>query len=152
MPIKTYDLGPGTLTIGSGALEVSGQMTNCRMETSESVSSTDPVPVLSGEEKAGSDRVTFTHTLAGNLFQDLDTAGIVAYSFANAGQWVPVTFVPNTSEGASVNDLTSPIPITIGGDVTGTADRRGENPRSDISWRLKPADGDTIADMFTPSV
>lgn len=151
MTIHTIDLGPGTLTIGSGALEVSGQLTNCRVDTAESVTSTDPVPVLSGEEKAGSDKVTFTHTLAGNLFQDLRTAGVVAYSFAHAGEWVPVTFTPNTALAASVSGLVSPIPITIGGDITGTAAKRGENPRSDISWRMKPADGETVADMFTPS-
>lgn len=148
MTIKTYDLGPGTLTLGSTPLNISGQMTNARVETSESVTTTDPIPVLSGEEKAGTDRVTHTHTLAGNLFQDLDAAGVVAYSFANAGVWVPCVFTPNTAKAAKVTGEVCPVPITVGGDVTGTAAKRGENPRSDISWRFRPTG--TVAAMFTP--
>lgn len=152
MTIKTIDLGPGTLTLGTAPLDIAGQMTNVRLDSAESVTSTDAIPVLSGEEKAGSDKVTHTHTLAGNLFQDLDAAGVVAYSFANAGDWVECTFVPNTALGASIAGEVCPVPITIGGDVTGTAAQRGENPRSDISWRFRPFPGQTTADIFTPGL
>lgn len=149
MTIKTTNLGPGTLSLGAVPLDISGQMTNTRLETAEQVTSTDAIPVLSGEEKAGTDRVTHTHTLAGNLFQDLDAAGVVAYSFAHAGEWVACTFVPNTVEGATVAGQVCPVPITIGGDVTGTAAKPGESARSDISWRFRPVPGDTVADIFT---
>lgn len=149
MTINVYDLGPGSLTIGTAPLNIAGQLTNCRLETSESVTSTDAIPVLSGEELAGTDRVDFTHTLAGNLFQDLDAAGVVAYSFAHAGEWVACVFTPSTAEGAVLTGQVSMVPITVGGDVTGTAAKRGPNPRSDFSWRFRPTPGDTVADIFT---
>lgn len=149
MTIKTVDLGPGTLTLG-GPLECASQLTNCRVETSESVESTDPIPVLSGEEKAGSERVSHTQTIAGNLFQDLDAAGVVAYSFANAGLWKTCTFTPNTTQAAVVNGEACIVPITVGGDVTGTPGKRGDNLRSDFTWRFRPLPGETVADTFTP--
>lgn len=152
MPIKTENLGPGSLILGTGSpLEVAGQLTSCRLDSAENVTSTDPVPVLSGEEQQGTDKVTHTHTLAGNLFQDYDAPGVVAFSFANAGVWVPCTFIPNSDTGATLAGEVRPIPITVGGDITGTAARRGENPRSDISWAFRPAPGDTVADIFTPN-
>ncbi len=137
MAIKTYDLGPGTLTLGVGALQVAAQLTNCRVEASEQVTAVASVPVLSGEELTGDDRVAFTWTLAGNLFQTLDTGEVVAWSWANKGTPQDFAFVPSTAEGASVEGITYPVPITIGGDVTGTAASRGEKPRSDFSWRCK---------------
>lgn len=149
--IKTVDIGPGSLTLGAANLQIAGQVTSSRLDTSESVASTDPIPVLSGEEKAGTDRVTHTHTLVANVFQDYDAAGLVAFSFANAGQWVDCTLTPNTVDGAKVTGEVCVVPITVGGDVTGTATRRGENPRSDISWRFRPADNGTVASIFTAS-
>jgi len=147
--IKTIDLGPGSLALGVAPLEAAGQTTSMRLDTAEQVTTTDPIPVLSGEEKAGTDKVTHTHTLAGNLFQDLDAAGVVTFSFVNAGQWVPCVFKP-TSGAALLTGEVRPIPITVGGDITGTVNKRGENPRSDISWAFRPAPGDTVADIFTP--
>lgn len=147
MAIKTYDIGPGTLTVGAAPLNVGAQITSCRVETSESVTSTDAIPVLSGEELAGTERVEFTHTLRANVFQDFDAAGLVAYSYAQAGNWVPCVFTPSTARGMKITGQVCIVPVTIGGDVTGTAAKRGENPRSDITWRLKP--NTTIAAMFT---
>lgn len=153
MAIKTVDLGPGSLTLGTGpGLEVSGQLTSCSVETSESVATTDPVPVLSGEEKAGTDKVTHTQTIKGNLFQDLDAAGVVAYSFANAGLWKACTFTPNTVKAAKVDGEVCLVPITVGGDVTGVVGRRGDPLRSDFSWRFRPTTGKTVAQTFTPGV
>lgn len=151
MTIRTVDLGPGSLTLGTIPLDISGQMTSVRLDTSEAVTTTDPIPVLSGEEKAGSDKVTHTHTLAGNLFQDYDAAGVVAYSFANAGKWVACEFVPNSDLGATIEGEVCVIPITVGGDLTGTTERRGENPRADISWRFRPANNGPVSSIFTPS-
>lgn len=150
MPIKTLDLGPGSLTIGAAPLQIAAQVTSCRVDTSENVASSEAVPVLSGEEREGSDRVTFTHALVANLFQDLDAAGIVHYSFLHAGEWQPVVFIPSTADGGKVEGQVSIVPITIGGDITGTAARRGDPARADINFRMKPNTGDTIADMFTP--
>lgn len=149
MTIKTYDLGPGTLTLGAGALQVAAQLTSCRVEASENVASSDAVPVLSGEELAGSERITFTYTLAGNLFQTLDTGEVVAWSWTNKGTAQAFAFVPSTAEAASVEGFTYPVPITIGGDVTGTAGNRGDKPRSDFSWRCKNGDDEPV---FTAAV
>lgn len=145
MPIKTTHLGPGILTLGAGALAVSGQITNCRIEVSESVTTTDPIPVLSGEELAGSEKVDHAYVLAGGLLQDLDAGGVIDWSWTNKGTPQPFTFVPSTAAGRQVAGITTPVPITIGGDVTGTAAKPGEPARADFSWRCKGGD---VAPVF----
>lgn len=128
MPIKSYTVGPGTLTVGSGPLAVSAQFTSATLEVAENVTSTDPIPVLSGEDLPGDETVTFTYTLTGNVFQDLAAAGLVDWSWTNKGTEQPFTFVPNTAEGRQVSGVLKPVPISIGGE----AKTRG---RSDIAWR-----------------
>lgn len=142
MPIKVYDLGPGNLKLGAGNLEINAQLRNCRVEASENVASTDAKPVLSGEELAGSDRVTFTYVLAGTLLQDLTAAGIIDWSWLNKGTWQVFTFIPAAAAARQVKGSVSVVPITIGGEVTGVPGRPGDNPTSDFSWRAK---GPTVA-------
>jgi hypothetical protein len=144
MAIKKYNLGPGTLTLGAGALAVEGQLRNCRVEAAEQVTTTEAIPVLSGEELAGSDRVTFTWTLAGTLLQDLEAAGVIDWSWANKGTEQPFTFVPNTVEGRQVSGICKPVPITIGGDVTGTAANPGDPAQSDFTWRCLNGDDEPV--------
>lgn len=128
MPIKTFKMGPGTLKLGvAGATDASAQITNARVEWDESVTSTDAVPVLDGQELAGEDEATYAATLAGNVVQDIDAAGLVAWSWTNKGQVVDFEFVPNTVEGRAVTGQVRVVPITLGGDVK-------QRPRSDISW------------------
>lgn len=160
MTIKVYDLGPGTLKLGTSgsSLNIEAQLRNCRVESAEQVTSTDPKPVLSGEELTGNDKVTFTWTLAGTLFQDLSAAGIIDWSWANRATWTPFEFVPSTSAGRVVKGSVSPVPIMVGGEVTGTAEKRGDNPTSDFSWRAKgpvvtggkPTTPDPILGTVTP--
>lgn len=137
MTIKTYNLGPGTLTLGAGALAVQGQITNCRVSAAEAVTAGAAIPVLSGEELEASERITFNWTLAGNLLQDLDAGGVIDWSWTNKGTEQPFTFVPSTAEGRSVEGICKPVPITIGGDVTGTAANPGDPAKADFSWRCK---------------
>ncbi len=144
MAIKTYHLGPGSLTLGVGELAVQGQITNCRVEAAESVTTGNNIPVLSGEELSGSERITHTWTLAGNLLQDLDAAGVVDWSWVNKGTPQPFVFVPSTAEGRQVSGITIPIPITIGGEVTGTPDNQGDPARSDFTWRCKGGDAEPV--------
>lgn len=144
MPVKTYNLGPGILTVGAAPLAIQAQLRNCRVEASENVTSTDAVPVLSGEERAGSERVDFTWVLAGRLFQDIDAAGVVDWSWTHKGTDQPFTFVPSTAEGRQVTGICKPVPITIGGDVTGTAAKPGDPPESDFSWRCKNGDDEPV--------
>lgn len=144
MAIKTVHLGPGTLKLGSGPLAVAGQITNCRVEVAENVTTGTAIPVLSGEELAASERIDFAYTLAGNLLQDLDAGGVVDWSWQNKGTEQPFEFVPSTAAGRQVSGITFPVPITIGGDVTGTAAKPGDPARSDFSWRCKGGDDEPI--------
>lgn len=137
MAIQTYDLGPGTLKLGSGPLQIEAQLTNCRVEASEVVTSNEAVPVLSGEEQTSSDRVTHTYTLAGNLFQDIAAGGCIDWSWINKGTPQPFIFIPSTAAARQIKGTTYPVPIQVGGDVTGTATNRGPNPRADFTWRAK---------------
>ena len=137
MAIQSYRLGPGTLTLGTGPLAVSGQITNCRVEAAEVVTPGTAIAVLTGEELAASDKIEHNWTLAGTLLQDLLDAGVVDWSWTNKGTPQPFEFVPNTPLGRGVTGTTFPIPITIGGAVTGTPDKPGDPATSDFSWRCQ---------------
>lgn len=130
MPIKRYTVGPGTLTLGGGgsAFDLSAQVTNCRVEWSESTSNVDPIAVLTGEETGADSTTSYSATLAGNLIQDLTVAGTVAYTWAHKGEELPFTFVPSTAEGRAVTGTVRVGPITLGGDA------KDKTPRSDFSW------------------
>jgi hypothetical protein len=132
MTIHSVKLGPGTLTLGSGTpLECSSQLTSCKVNPSESVTSTDAIKVLSGEQLAGSSSASFSFTLEGTFLQDLGYAGVVAYSWTNAGELVPFTFTPNTAAGAVVTGNLYPVPLAVGGD-----DPDGAPLASDFTWRI----------------
>jgi len=137
MPIKSHKLGPGTLTLGVGALEVNAQLTSGRLTPSENVTTSDAVKVLSGEELAAEDTATLTYVLEGNFLQDLDAAGVVAWSWTNATTYQDFTFTPNTAAAAVVTGEVRVIPISVGGDE---ADAR---MASDFSWSAREVD-------FTP--
>lgn len=144
MTIKTYHLGPGSLTLGSGPLAVQGQITNCRVQAAEAVAAGAAIPVLSGEELAASERITFNWTLAGNLLQDLDAGGVIDWSWTHKGTEQPFEFVPSTAEGRSVTGICKPVPITIGGDVTGTAANPGDPAKADFTWRCLNGDDEPV--------
>lgn len=128
--IETYDLGPGTLTLGAGPLNVSAQMTQAAVEASESVQTVDAIKVLSGETLAAQDTVSLAWTLTFTAFQDLDAAGLVSYTWANASDEVPFSFVPSTAEGRDVTGTVRIVPLKLGGDVN------GGKPQSDATWRI----------------
>lgn len=134
MPIKTTKLGPGTLTLGAGALEVNAQLLGCKITPSESVETSDAIRVLSGEQLDGDENVTHTFVLEGTFLQDLgEVASVVAWSWANMGTPQPFAFVPNTAAGTAVDGITVPVPLTIGADEASET----ENMESDFSWRIK---------------
>lgn len=134
MAVKSYKLGPGTLTLGAAPLDVSGQVRSCRVNPSENVTTTEAVPVLTGEELPAEDEVTYTSTLEVTLLQDLTAAGIVDYSWTNAGDEVPFSFVPSTVEGREVSGTVRVVPIAIGGDVR-------TRPTSDFTWTITDVGG-----------
>ena len=140
MAIKRYTMGPGTLTLGDYAGNVSAQVTNARVEWAESTSSTESIPVLSGEETGEESTTTYAATLAGNVVQDIDAGGLVEWTWSNKGEEVAFTFVPNTTKARRVTGTVRVGPVTLGGDV------RDKTPRSDISW---PCVGDPVLGAAT---
>src|SRR5690349_1047001 len=134
MPIKVTKLGPGTLTLGAAAQEVSAQLTSCTVSASETVSGgTDEVKVLSGEKLAAEDGTpTYAFTLAGTFLQDLgDVASVVDFSWTNMGTDQAFVFTPNTAAGTTVTGTLVPVPLAIGGDEADA------NMASDFTWRIK---------------
>lgn len=147
MTIHVIDLGPGRLTLtapeGGTQVQVAAQLTNCRVAATEAVTAGARTPVLSGEELVGQDSARYTYTLAGTLFQDfggIDVAtvdAVVDWSWDHKGKVCDFEFVPNTAGERKVVGTTHPIPIQIGGPITGTPTNRGPNPTSDFTWRAK---------------
>lgn len=116
MPIVSHKLGPGQLELGAVPLEVNAQLTGCKIVPAESVESGDVIKVLSGEELAAEDDVTYTYSLQGTLLQDLAAAGVVDWSWVNKGTWQPFRFVPNDAAAREVSGEVRPVPLQIGGD------------------------------------
>jgi hypothetical protein len=125
MPIKSNKLGPGTLTIGAVGtpLDWTAQVASCTVKWSKNQE--DGVPVLSGETLSGDKN--WTAKLAANLILDLSDDGLVEYTWANKGEEVGFTFVPDTAAGKAISGVVSIDPIDVGGDS-------GKTMRSDIEW------------------
>lgn len=138
MPVDAQKLGPGVLTLGAGPLAVEQQLTGCKLVPAETVTGdTDSIKVLSGDELPGDPgTASFTWTLQGEFLQTLVTAGVVAWSWANAGDSMPFTFEPNGS-GASFSGDLFPVPLQVGGDEVGA------RMLSTFTWRL---DGEPVPD------
>ena len=133
MPINTTKLGPGTLTLGAGAMEVNAQLTACSVVPSENVTTTDSIKVLSGEELAGDDSASYTFTLEGTFLQDLGAvASVVDWSWSNMGTEQPFTFTPNTAAAVEVSGTLTPVPLRVGGDEVDAGPMA-----SDFTWRIK---------------
>jgi hypothetical protein len=137
MAIESYKVGPGSLELGAGPLNVSAQVLSCTVVPSEKVKETDPRPVLSGEELAGSSSASLTWRLKGKVLQDLAAAALVDYSWTNAGEEVAFEYVPNTAEDRAVAGTVRVIPFSIGGDVSKT-----DAAESDFDWQVIGGIGD----------
>lgn len=131
MTVNAYKVGPGSLTLGAGPLAVAGQVTECTFTTTEKTKETDPIPVLSGEELAGSSSASTTSRLKGKMLQDLDTGGVVAYSWTNNGETVAFKYVPNTVEDKAVEGFVRMVRFNIGGTVSKT-----DPASSDFDWAV----------------
>ncbi|QTF71763.1 hypothetical protein [Arthrobacter woluwensis] len=115
MPIKSSKLGPGRLTLGAVGTtqEFASQLRSCKLEPS--VDTSDPIPVLSGEELPGDD--TLTYVLSGSILDDYTMTGLAVWSKTNAGKTLPFEFVPNTADKLMAKGNVVVQPIAIGGDV-----------------------------------
>lgn len=114
MPIKSYKLGPGVLTLDG--LDVSLQVVGCKVTPSEAVSTTEAIPVLGGGELPAESVASYTYALSGNLIQDITSAGVVQWSWDNEGAEVPFTFTPSTAEGVDCTGVVRVVPLEFGGD------------------------------------
>jgi hypothetical protein len=127
MPINSYKLDDGTLTIGAAPLDVSCQVTNAQVNPTENVDTEDAVHVLCGDTLPSTDTVDYSYTLSGTVLQDLAAGGVVDFTWLNAGDEVPFKFVPNTAAGRQVTGVVRLVPLMIGGDVP-------TRPTSDFEW------------------
>jgi hypothetical protein len=133
MAINTTQLGPGTLTLGAGALEQNEQLTSCKVTPSESVTATDDIKVLSGGVLDGDETASYSFVLEGNFLQDLGAlASVVDWSWTNMGTEQAFVFTPNTAATSTVTGVIIPVPLTIGGDEVNAGPMR-----SDFTWRIK---------------
>lgn len=118
MTILSYKLGPGTLKLGSGPLDASAQVTAIAVEPQEDVTNTDAIDVLSGEQLAAEEDASYSYKLTATFLQDtLAAAGLVDFTWQNAGATVDFEFVPNTVLDRAVSGQLRCVPLKIGGDV-----------------------------------
>lgn len=131
MPIESYKIFEGTLTIGAGPLDASAQVQSAAVIPSEKVKETDPEPVLSGDELEGSSSASLTYRLKGKFLQDGTAGGVVAYSWTNAGDEVAFVLTPNDDASPTITGTVRVIPLQIGGDVSKT-----DRAKSDFDWQI----------------
>ncbi|MFC4127386.1 hypothetical protein [Nocardia rhizosphaerae] len=112
---NSYKMGPGTLTIGPVGTEMdfSCQITNGVLEPD--FDSDDDLYTLCGDTLPGEQKTTWK--LSGTAIQDLAAAGIVKWTWDNAGTEQPFTFTPSTSVGSSFTGTVVVRPLSVGGDV-----------------------------------
>jgi hypothetical protein len=126
VPVKSYTVGPGVLTLGEVAtpMDFTSQVKSARVVPKVDVA--DNVPVLSGEELQG--ERTYSYTLDATLIQDLGaTEGVSEWSWTHKGETVPFTYTPSTAAGKSITGMVIVDPMELGGDAK-------SKPTSDISW------------------
>lgn len=122
---KLHTLGPGTFVLGSVGtqLDVSCQLTEIKF--SAEAESEDAEMVLCGDTVAGSR--TYTWTVSGTLFQDIEADGVIDFSWKHAGKEMPFKFVPDAASKATVTGRVTVDPIEYGGTV-------GQKNKSDFEW------------------
>lgn len=122
-PVK---LGPGTMMLGETE-DMSCLIQNAVV--SWSVDAEDDLNVLCGDTVPGAR--TYTATLSGTVLEDLDNpTGIVNFTWANKGDAVSFTFIPNTEAGAEVTGTLTVDPLNVGGD------EYGQVMTSDFEWSI----------------
>lgn len=131
MTVNSYKLDDGTLKLGAaGVMDISCQVTSAIAQASENVSTTDAIPVLCGDEVPEEDEVKLNWTLSFNVVQDLDAAGVIAWSYTNKGTEQDFEFIPTTAGARKVTGTVRVIPIAIGGDVR-------TRPQAENTWQGK---------------
>lgn len=124
---KNLTMGPGTLTFGSvgSILDISCQITELKI--SAEGESEDAELVLCGDTIAGAR--TYTWTMTGTTFQDLEKDGVIDWTWKFAGTEVPFKFVPDATGTSSISGRVTVDPIEVGGTV-------GQKNKSEFEWSL----------------
>lgn len=134
MTINSTKIGPGVLTIN--ALAFGAQCKEATLIPTENVDSTDKVDVLSGETLAAQDTATYTYQLQVTFLQDLGqpaASGIVAFSWANAGQTKAFVYTPSNAAAAGAKTWSGNLrvmPLNVGGAVGNQA------PESQVTFQV----------------
>lgn len=134
MTINTTKIGPGVLSIA--ATSFAAQCRSAVIQVTENVDSTEKVDVLSGETLAQQDTATYTYAFAATFLQDLGQtvlAGIVGYTWANAGQTKAFIYTPSSAAAAGTKTWTfnaRVVPLNVGGDVQAQA------AQSDVTMQI----------------
>ena len=112
---KFPKLGPGTLKFGetASAREFAARLSSVKY--TPSMKDADPIALLDGSEFVPSGDVT--GELSGTFYQDYDKTGIVAWTYAHAGEVMPYIFTPNNNEQMTLKGKVKITPVVIGGDV-----------------------------------
>ena len=133
MTIHSFKPINGTLSVGAGPLAVESQVLACELIPSEKVKESDPIPVLSGEELDGDSSSSLSYRLKFTVLQDLRAAGLIKYSYDNAGDEVAFDFTPTDEAGhdAGFAGTVVVVPIKVGGKVSKT-----DRAQSDCDWRV----------------
>lgn len=122
-----HTLGPGTLVLGSVGtqLDMSCQLTEIKF-TAEA-NSEDSEAVLCGDTIAGAR--TYEWQMTGSLFQDIETDGVIDFSWKYAGREMPFKFVPDATGTAAITGRATVDPIEFGGTI------KVKN-KSEFEWSL----------------
>lgn len=133
MTIQSYKVIDGTMSLGTDPsdLVVSSQVLSAACIPSEKVKEVDAEPVLSGEELEGTSSASLTYRLKGKFLQDGTAAGVVAYTWTNAGDEVAFVLTPNDTDSPTITGVVRLVPLQIGGDVS-----KADRAKADFDWQV----------------
>lgn len=131
--IESFKVIDGTLTLGTDPSDIdcSAQVKSAAVIPAEKVKETEAEDVLSGEELPGASSASLSYRLKGKFLQDGSAAGVVAFTWTNAGDEVAFSLTPNDADSPTVTGIVRLVPLQIGGDVD-----RNAAARSDFDWQI----------------
>lgn len=132
MTIHSYLLGPGELELGAVPLDASSQMRQVLVKATEKVTTSEDIPVLSGETLEGTESVDYDWTITLTFLQDVSDNGTLDWSWENKGTSQAFKFTPSTAEGRACTGTLVPVPLDLGGTIDKT-----KRPESTTTWRIK---------------
>lgn len=139
---KIRTLGPGVLksTDSKLAIDLSSDVTKVSLTPSNS--SDDPINYLDGSQEINT---STTWTLECTVQDDYTTGGINNWCLDNAGQTIPMRFVPSYDGEVAYQFDATVTPIGIGGDVK-------SRPAQELSWpianlQIRPAQEVPVASV-----